>query len=80
MREFVEKSFKCVGTTIVWKGEKGSVNESGVDADNNKSQVMVKVDKRYFCPTEGDLLLGHPTKAKNLLAWSATTSFNNFVK
>lgn len=79
VREFVEKSFKCVGTTILWKGETGTVNEIGVDADD-ESRVLVAIDKRYFRPTEVDLLLGDPTKAKNVLGWSATTSFDNLVK
>ena len=79
VREFVEKSFKVVGTTIVWKGEKGTVDEIGVDADD-ESRVLVKIDPKYFRPTEVDLLLGDPTKAKNVLGWSATTSFENLVK
>lgn len=79
VREFVEKSFKCVGTTVVWKGETGTVDEIGVDADD-ESRVLVKIDPRYFRPTEVDLLLGDPTKAKNKLGWTATTSFDNLVK
>jgi len=79
VREFVEKSFKCVGTTVMWKGERGTVDEIGVDADD-ESKVLVKIDPRYFRPTEVDLLLGDPTKAKNKLGWTATTSFENLVK
>ena len=79
VREFVEKAFKCVGTTVVWKGETGTVDEIGVDADD-ESRVLVKIDPRYFRPTEVDLLLGDPTKAKNTLEWTATTSFENLVK
>jgi GDPmannose 4,6-dehydratase len=78
VREFVEKSFKCVGTTIVWKGETGTVDEIGVDADD-ESRVLVKIDPRYFRPTEVELLLGDPTKAKNAFGWSATTSFEDLV-
>jgi GDPmannose 4,6-dehydratase len=79
VREFVEKSFSHVGTTIVWKGEKGTVDEIGVDADD-ESRVLVKIDPRYFRPTEVELLLGDPTKAKKCLGWAATTSFDNLVK
>lgn len=79
VREFVEKSFKCVGTTVVWKGEHGTVDEIGVDADD-ESRVLVKIDPRYFRPTEVELLLGDPTKAKNKLGWTATTSFEDLVK
>jgi GDPmannose 4,6-dehydratase len=79
VREFVEKSFKCVRTTIVWKGEMGTVDEIGVDADD-ESRVLVKIDPRYFRPTEVDLLLGDPTKAKNTIGWTAKTSFDDLVK
>jgi len=79
VREFVEKSFSHVGTTIVWKGETGTVDEIGVDADD-ESRVLVKIDPAYFRPTEVELLLGDPTKAKNVLGWSAATSFDNLVK
>lgn len=79
VREFVEKAFKCVGTTVVWKGETGTVDEIGVDADD-ESRVLVKIDPRYFRPTEVELLLGDPTKAKNVLGWTAKTSFDDLVK
>merc|ERR1719371_159941 len=79
VREFVEKAFAEVGTTIKWKGETGTVDEIGVDADD-ESRVLVKIDPRYFRPTEVELLLGNPTKAKEKLGWTATTSFENLVK
>jgi GDPmannose 4,6-dehydratase len=79
VREFVEKSFACVGTTIVWKGPSGTVDEIGVDA-KDESRVLVRIDPRYFRPTEVDLLLGNPNKAKEVLGWTATTSFDNLVK
>jgi len=78
VREFVEKSFKCVGTTIKWKGPTGTVDEVGVDADN-EDHVLVKIDPQYFRPTEVELLLGDPTKAKEKFGWSATTSFDDLV-
>ena len=79
VREFVEKAFAVVGTTIEWKGETGTVNEVGIDAAD-ESRVLVKIDPRYFRPTEVDLLLGDPTKAKKKLGWEFTTSFDNLVK
>ena len=79
VREFVEKSFAVVGTTIKWKGETGTVDEVGVDAAD-ESRVLVKIDPRYFRPTEVELLLGDPTKAKKKLGWEFTTSFDNLVK
>lgn len=61
VREFVEKAFKTVGTTIKWVGE--GVDEKGVD-EKDPSRVLVAIDPAYFRPTEVDLLLGDAAKAK----------------
>ena len=79
VREFVEKAFQHVGTTIKWKGPAGTVDEIGVDA-NDESNVLVKIDPRYFRPTEVELLLGDPTKAEKKFGWTATTCFDDLVK
>lgn len=79
VREFVEKAFAVVGTTIEWKGPSGTVEEIGVDK-NDPSNVIVRIDPRYFRPTEVELLLGDPTKAKKELGWVAKTSFGDLVK
>ena len=78
MREFVEKSFAHVGTTIVWKGEFGTVDEFGVDA-SDESRVLVRIDPPYFRPTEVELLLGDPTKAKKILGWESEMDFDGLV-
>ena len=74
VREFIEKAFAVVGTTIKWKGPSGTVDEFGVDA-NNEDRVLVRIDPNYFCPTEVDLLLGDPTKAKNKIGLVSETPF-----
>ncbi|GMH47537.1 hypothetical protein TL16_g00085 [Triparma laevis f. inornata] len=51
VREFVEKSFAYIGTTIKWVGEHGSVSEKGVDS-SDESRVLVQIDPKYFRPTE----------------------------
>eukprot|EP00567_Pseudictyota_dubia_P013313 CAMPEP_0197442138 /NCGR_PEP_ID=MMETSP1175-20131217/8227_1 /TAXON_ID=1003142 /ORGANISM="Triceratium dubium, Strain CCMP147" /LENGTH=362 /DNA_ID=CAMNT_0042972549 /DNA_START=110 /DNA_END=1198 /DNA_ORIENTATION=+ len=79
VREFVEKAFDAVGTTIKWKGETGTVDEIGVDAAD-EDRVLVKIDPRYFRPTEVDLLLGDPTKAEKAFGWKAKTKFEDLVK
>jgi len=79
VREFVEKAFKVGGITIKWKGEAGTVDEIGVDAAN-EDRVLVKIDPAYFRPTEVDLLLGDPTKAKNKLGWESKTPFDKLVE
>lgn len=76
VRKFVELSFKEIGKTIEWKGE--GLHEQGVDADTG--QVLVKIDPRYFRPTEVDLLLGDPRKAEQKLGWKHKTPFNTLVK
>lgn len=79
VREFVEKAFKYAGVTVKWKGEAGSVDEIGVE-EGNEDRVIVKIDPAYFRPTEVDLLLGDPTKAKNKIGWESSTSFEQLVK
>jgi GDPmannose 4,6-dehydratase len=76
VREFIELAFAEVGRTIVWHGQ--GVDEKGVDAKSGK--VLVEVDPRYFRPTEVDLLLGDPAKARDKLGWSHTTPFRQLVK
>jgi len=79
VREFVEKSFGHAGIKIKWKGPTGTVDEVGVD-EANEDRVLVHIDPRYFRPTEVDLLIGDPTKAKNKLGWVSHTSFDQLVK
>lgn len=76
VREFVELAFAEVGCTIRWQGQ--GVDEVGVDA--NSGEVLVRIDPRYFRPTEVDLLLGDPSKAKAKLGWQHTTPFRQLVK
>jgi GDPmannose 4,6-dehydratase len=75
VREFIELAFAEVGRTIAWEGS-GS-EEIGRDTTNNK--VVVRVDPVYFRPTEVDLLLGDPTKARQKLGWRHATSFKQLV-
>eukprot|EP01039_Chlorochromonas_danica_P006138 gene6138-6758_t len=79
VREFVEKAFGHVGISVKWVGERGSVDEMGVDA-NNESHVLVKIDPKYFRPTEVDILIGNPAKAERQLGWKPTTHFDDLVK
>jgi GDPmannose 4,6-dehydratase len=79
VREFVEKAFVHAGTTIKWVGETGTVDEVGVDAAH-ESCVLVRIDPSYFRPTEVELLLGDPTKAKRVLGWEAKLGFEGLVK
>ncbi|XP_014235872.1 GDP-mannose 4,6 dehydratase [Trichogramma pretiosum] len=75
VREFVEVAFKIVGITIKWDGK--DVNEVGKDAKSDR--VLVKVNPKYFRPTEVDLLLGDASKAEEKLGWKPTVSFQDLV-
>ena len=75
VREFVELAFAEVGVTIDWKGN--GIDEEGIDTKSGRT--IVKVDPRYFRPTEVDLLLGDPSKAEKMLGWQATTKFEKLV-
>ena len=70
VRSFVELAFAEVDVSINWSGD--GVDEVGVCAKTGST--LVKVDPRYFRPTEVDLLIGNPAKAKRLLGWEATTT------
>jgi GDPmannose 4,6-dehydratase len=76
VREFVERAFDHVGRRIVWRGT--GIKETGIDAKSG--QALVEVDPRYFRPTEVDLLLGDPSKARQKLGWRHKTSFADLVK
>jgi GDPmannose 4,6-dehydratase len=76
VKEFVEESFKVLGEEIVWKGK--GINEVGILRSTNKE--VVGIDPRYFRPTEVDLLIGNPAKAKAKLDWQPKTTFKELVK
>ncbi len=75
VRRFVELAFAEVGRSIAWSGE--GVDEVGRDAANG--DVLVRIDPRYFRPTEVDLLLGDASKAKAKLGWQTTTTLETLV-
>ena len=75
VREFVEKAFQQIGVRIVWKG--AGVEEKGLDAGSGR--ILVEVDPRYFRPTEVDILVGDPSKARSRLGWRHRVSFEQLV-
>lgn len=75
VREFVEKSFAEVDIGITWSGS--GIEEKGIDSATGR--ILVEVDPRYFRPTEVDLLIGDPSKARSRLGWEASTSFSDLV-
>jgi GDPmannose 4,6-dehydratase len=73
VRDFVDAAASELGMQIEWKGE--GVEEIGV----LKGKTVVRVDPRYFRPTEVETLLGDPSKAKARLGWEPKTSFKELV-
>ncbi|XP_063987300.1 GDP-mannose 4,6 dehydratase [Diachasmimorpha longicaudata] len=76
VREFVETAFRHVDINITWTGE--GVNEVGSDKETGR--VLVRVNPKYFRPTEVVMLLGDSTKAKGKFGWQPTVSFPELVK
>ncbi len=75
VREFVERAFEHVGRRIEWRG--AGVDEVGSDAKSGKD--LVRIDPRYFRPTEVEELLGDASKARAKLSWRPKTLFANLV-
>lgn len=76
VREFVETACTELDIKIKWAGE--GVDEVGIDQKSCKP--IIKINPRYFRPTEVDLLLGDPSKAKEKLGWQAKTTFTDLAK
>ncbi len=76
IRDFIVKSFQCVGISMVWKGE--GVDEVGINAETN--DVLVRVDPKFFRPTEVDELIGDASKAKAEIGWTPKVDFDQLVE
>ena len=75
VRRFVELAFNCVEIDIIWQGE--GLNEVG--CDKKTGNILVKIDPKYFRPSEVDILVGNAEKAKNILGWEAKISLEDLV-
>ena len=76
VRRFIELTAQELGWGgIQWSGE--GVHETGARADTG--QVVVRIDPRYFRPAEVETLLGDPTKAREKLGWTPTTTLEELV-
>jgi len=76
VREFIEKAFGALEMPVEWKGSGGE--ETGSNAKTGKT--MVRIDPKYFRPTEVDLLLGNPAKAARTLGWKPSVTFDRLVE
>jgi GDPmannose 4,6-dehydratase len=76
VREFTEKAFKLVGIELVWEGH----GDKEIAKDRVTGEIRVRVDPKFYRPTEVDYLLGNPAKAKQQLGWVPSTSFDDLVQ
>ena len=75
VREFCDAAFTRVGLPLNWTGS--GVDEQGMDPEG---RVLVAVDPAYFRPTEVDLLIGDPIKAREQLQWTPSVTFHGLVE
>jgi GDPmannose 4,6-dehydratase len=91
VREFVERASAELGIHLRWEGEGvdeigivDSIRYKGTEAQRHKvlkeGQVIIRVDPRYFRPTEVESLLGDASKAKRELGWKPKISFGELVR
>jgi GDPmannose 4,6-dehydratase len=76
VREFIELAFAHVDIRIEWTGH--GIGEKGLDA--RTGEILIEIDPRYFRPAEVEQLLGDPAKARKVLGWSHTVTFEELVK
>jgi GDPmannose 4,6-dehydratase len=75
VRQFLQRAFAYVNITLAWSGT--GVDEIGVNSANG--DIVVRIDPRYFRPTEVDMLCGDASKAATLLGWKPKVTFNELV-
>ncbi|HVA82368.1 MAG TPA: GDP-mannose 4,6-dehydratase, partial [Candidatus Binataceae bacterium] len=76
VREFIELAFAETGISLRWEGD--GTQERGICQKTNRT--LVRVDPRYFRPTEVDRLLGNPAKARAALGWQHKVGFRDLVQ
>jgi GDPmannose 4,6-dehydratase len=76
VRDFITMAFNEAGINITWTGR--GIDEKGIDKVTGR--VLIEIDPRYFRPTEVDLLLGDPSKAREKLGWEPKVKLPELVK
>ena len=75
VRDFIDIAAKHIGVQLKWSGK--GINETGIDVETGA--IIVRVDQRYFRPTEVEELLGDSSKARKKLGWTPKKSFEDLV-
>ena len=76
VREFTEKAFSFLDMKIQWSGK----NEKETGIDKKSGKTIVRIDPKYYRPTEVDYLIGNAAKAKKRLGWKPSVSFEQLVE
>ena len=84
IRDFVKMSFAVLGIELGFRGkdeaEEGYIIKNKSEYKLEEGKVIIKVDPKYYRPTEVDLLIGDPTKARNKLGWNPKISLKNLIE
>src|SRR5205823_11051802 len=75
VRQLCERAFAAAGIGLAWEGK--GPDERGIDRASGR--VVVGLDPRYLRPTEVDILLGDASRARALLGWTPTVTFDQLV-
>jgi len=76
VKEFIDAVFSELDMNLEWKGEE----EKQVGMTKKDGKTIIEVDPRYYRPTEVELLIGNPAKAKEKLGWAPKTTFRDLAK
>lgn len=76
VRDFIEECCRLLGIDLAWKGK--GLEEIGYDKKTKKT--LIRIDPKYFRPAEVDVLLGDPSKARQILKWGPKTKFHGLVR
>ena len=78
VRQFVEIASNYLGLKIFWQGK--GLNEVGYLKKGSKKEIIIKIDKNYFRPTEVDTLLGDASKARRILKWKPKVNIHGLIE
>jgi GDPmannose 4,6-dehydratase len=76
VKEFIDVVFSELDMNLEWKGEE----EKHIGMSKKDGKTIIEVDPRYYRPTEVELLIGNPAKAKEKLGWVPKTTFRDLAK
>ena len=76
VREFIERTFTLLEMPVEWQGR--GANEIGIDKKSGKT--IIRIDPKYYRPTEVEQLLGDATRARTKLGWTPEVTFDKLIE